>query len=147
MCSASSTKTSSTPARTRCSAALRPERPPPMIRIWTSGCMGSLPNSGLWKVPMRRTYFRRSSNRRDRQPLESDARVVVAAAQELGAAQLARRSVHADFIDAAFLPALRGHQQVGRLRLCRAVGKKDRAGTVEGEFPGGFRRIADLLAV
>src|ERR1051325_2012887 len=39
MCSASSTKTSSTPARTRCSAALRPERPPPTMRIWTSGCM------------------------------------------------------------------------------------------------------------
>src|SRR5262245_47855459 len=37
MRSASSTKTSSTPARVRCSAALMPERPPPTIRMRKSG--------------------------------------------------------------------------------------------------------------
>src|SRR3954464_14717379 len=135
MCSASSTKTSSTPARMRCSAALRPERPPPMIRTWTSGCRGA------------NSLHRRASSRCASQPFEGDARVVLAAAKELGAAQLARGSVYCDFVDAAFLPSFRGHQQVGRLRVSRAVRKNDRTGTIEREFPRGFGRIANLLAV
>src|SRR3954462_7542164 len=123
MCSASSTKTSSTPARMRCSAALRPERPPPMIRTWTSGCMGA------------NSLHRGASSRCASQPFEGDTRIVLAAAQELGAAQLARGSVDYHFVDAALLPSFCGHQQVGRLRLSRAVRENDRAGTIEREFP------------
>src|SRR5262245_32820755 len=103
---------------------------------------------GEWTPALRKTHYPLPITRSGLlHPLERSAHVIVAAPQELQAAEKPRSSPDRGFVDAALFPGVGRQQEVRFLRLSGAVRHDDRPHALEVELPRRSLRDDALFAL